>query len=108
MCYLRRLFYKCLRTFLLSAVSLEHHSLTLSYFAFKSFGTLPPSLQTQLCVLISHLFYPRGESQGQKPYEESLRAPALFSLEESEGRPHCSYNILVRGRGGTDTDLCPL
>ena len=29
----------------------------------------------------------------------------LFILEEIEGRPHCSYNFLVRGRGGADTDL---
>ncbi|KAJ7408784.1 hypothetical protein BTVI_58537 [Pitangus sulphuratus] len=31
-----------------------------------------------------------------KPYEECLRALGLFILEETEGRPHCSYNFLVR------------
>ena len=30
------------------------------------------------------------------PYEEGLRTLGLFSLEETEGRPQCSHNFLVR------------
>ncbi|KAJ7398546.1 hypothetical protein BTVI_124090 [Pitangus sulphuratus] len=40
-----------------------------------------------------------------KPYEEQLRSHGLFNLEETEGRPHCSYNFLMRGRGWKDIDL---
>ncbi|KAJ7422587.1 hypothetical protein WISP_37309 [Willisornis vidua] len=36
--------------------------------------------------------------------EEQLRALGL-QLEETEGRPHCSYSFLTRGRQGTGTDL---
>ena len=38
--------------------------------------------------------------------EEGLRALGLFSLEETEGRAHCRYSFLVRGRGAAGTDLC--
>ena len=41
----------------------------------------------------------------EKPCEEWLRSLGLFSLEETEGRPHCSYSFLMRGRGGAGTDL---
>ena len=41
-----------------------------------------------------------------KPCEEGLRSLGLFSLEETEGRPHCSHNFLVRGQAGEGTDLC--
>ena len=42
----------------------------------------------------------------ERPCEEWLRSLGLFSLEETEERAHCSYNFLVRERGGADTDLC--
>ncbi|KAJ7415541.1 hypothetical protein WISP_77323 [Willisornis vidua] len=42
----------------------------------------------------------------RKPYEEQQGALGLFSLEKE--RPHCSYNFLMRGRGGTGTDLFPV
>ncbi|RMB99700.1 hypothetical protein DUI87_23702 [Hirundo rustica rustica] len=48
--------------------------------------------------------HPRILKDG-KPYEEQLRSVGLFSLEEAEGRPHCSDNFLVRGRGRADTAL---
>ena len=35
-----------------------------------------------------------------KPCEEGLRALGLFSLEETEGRPQCSYSFIERGREG--------
>ncbi|KAJ7401207.1 hypothetical protein BTVI_98017 [Pitangus sulphuratus] len=38
-----------------------------------------------------------------KPYEEWLSSRGLVSPEKK--RPHCSYNLLVSGRGGTGTDL---
>ena len=41
-----------------------------------------------------------------KPCEEWLRSLGLLSLEETEGRPHCSYSFLGRGSTGTGTDLC--
>ncbi|RMC05204.1 hypothetical protein DUI87_18388 [Hirundo rustica rustica] len=40
-----------------------------------------------------------------KPYEEQLKSLGLFSLEETERRPHCSYNFFMREGGGTGTDL---
>ena len=40
-----------------------------------------------------------------KPYEEQLRALGLFSLEQPEDRPHCSYSFRVRERAGADSDL---
>ncbi|TRZ15040.1 hypothetical protein HGM15179_012061 [Zosterops borbonicus] len=40
-----------------------------------------------------------------KTYVGRMKSLGLFSLEETEGRPHCSYNFLVRGRGGSGTDL---
>ncbi|KAJ7397260.1 hypothetical protein BTVI_136919 [Pitangus sulphuratus] len=40
-----------------------------------------------------------------KPYKERLRSLGLFSLEETEGKPHCSYNFLMKGRRGAGTDL---
>ncbi|KAJ7407917.1 hypothetical protein BTVI_61477 [Pitangus sulphuratus] len=30
----------------------------------------------------------------EKPYEELLRSLGLFSLEKTEGRPHCSLKLL--------------
>ena len=36
----------------------------------------------------------------EKSYEERLRALGLFSLEETEGRPQCSYSFIERGREG--------
>ncbi|KAF4804115.1 hypothetical protein TURU_010429 [Turdus rufiventris] len=43
-----------------------------------------------------------------KPYEEQLRSLGLFSLEETERKPHCSYNFLMRGKEGAGTDLFSL
>ena len=40
-----------------------------------------------------------------KLYEEQLTSLGLFSLEETEGRPHCSYNFPMRGTGEAGTDL---
>ncbi|KAJ7403377.1 hypothetical protein BTVI_77506 [Pitangus sulphuratus] len=37
-----------------------------------------------------------------------MRSLDLFSLEETEGRSHCSYNFLMRGRGGADIDVFSL
>jgi len=37
-----------------------------------------------------------GEGSGDKSYEERLRELGLFSLEEAEGRPHCSLKLLER------------
>lgn len=38
---------------------------------------------------------------GAKPHEW-LRSLNLFSLQRTQGRPHCSYNFIVRGRTGPD------
>ncbi|KAJ7409948.1 hypothetical protein WISP_111441 [Willisornis vidua] len=40
-----------------------------------------------------------------KLYEKQLRALGLFSLKETEGRPHWTYNFLMRGRGAAGNDL---
>ncbi|KAJ7422086.1 hypothetical protein WISP_39754 [Willisornis vidua] len=46
----------------------------------------------------------------EKPHEEQLRALVLFSLEKRRlmGDLIVVYNFLMRGRGGTDTDLFSL
>lgn len=33
-----------------------------------------------------------------KPYKEYLRSPVLFSLEETERRPHCCLELLYKGK----------
>lgn len=42
---------------------------------------------------------------GRKVYEEWLRSLALFSLGETEERPHGSLQLPRERRGGADTDL---
>ncbi|RMC19206.1 hypothetical protein DUI87_03811 [Hirundo rustica rustica] len=45
------------------------------------------------------------KSLEEKPYKEWLRPLGLFSPEGTKDRPHYGYNFLVRGMGGSDTDL---
>ena len=40
-----------------------------------------------------------------KPHEEQLRSLGLLSLEETEGRAHCSYNFPTKESGEAGTDL---
>lgn len=42
-----------------------------------------------------------------KMYEEWLRLLGLFNLEETDGRPHGSLQLL-QGMEGSSTYLCPL
>ena len=40
-----------------------------------------------------------------KPYEEWLMPLGLFSLENTEARPHHGFHRSHKGREGADTDL---
>ncbi|RMC06770.1 hypothetical protein DUI87_16216 [Hirundo rustica rustica] len=44
----------------------------------------------------------------KKPYKEQLRSLHLFSLEETEARPHSSRNLLKKRSRGVGTDLFTL
>lgn len=45
------------------------------------------------------------EGLEEDSHKELLRSPGLFSLEDTEGRSHCSYNFLMRGQEQAGTDL---
>ncbi|KAF4792447.1 hypothetical protein TURU_122208 [Turdus rufiventris] len=40
-----------------------------------------------------------------RSYEEELRSSGLFSLKETEGRPHGTYDFIWKGKGWAGTDI---
>lgn len=72
---------------------------------FHSFEDWPASMKWQEAIN-DGMKSPRGvQGLKGKPYKKWLRSLGLFSLDETEERPHCSFIFLVRGIEGAGTDL---